>query len=77
MKTTNYSSWVVQTRALQIQDGGWPTSSKMSKNRHTAWPIAAKFGAVTHFDPLIAFPPLKFGHLKIQDGGWTAAILKN
>jgi len=41
---------------LKIQDGGWRHPEK-SKNCHisaTVWPIAAKFGVVTHFGPLDA-----------------------
>jgi len=57
INTSKYSSWVDQTRTKQTQDGERPLFWKKSKNRRisaTAWPIATKFGRVTHIGPLHA-----------------------
>jgi len=63
---------VVPTQALQIQDGGRPSSCKKEKNRHISAAIQPKltqFGTMMHFEPLDRPNRQKFEILQIQDGG--------
>jgi len=57
IKTTTCSSWVAQTRAQQIQDGGGRRLEK-SKSRYisaTDWPILTKFGMMMQLERLHPF----------------------
>ena len=71
IETTKYSSWLVQIRARQIQDGGRPPFWKTVKSRylHTIWPILTKFYAywksnmaaaaiLDHFDQNCCISPM-------------------
>ena len=52
LKTTKCSSWVVQIRPRQIQDGGRPPFWKKTLNRHISaavWPIFMKFGKLAPY----------------------------
>jgi len=71
IETTKYSSWLVQIRARQIQDGGRPPFEKLL-NRDistTIWPILTKFYAYSksnmaaaaildHFDQNCCISPM-------------------
>jgi len=71
IKTTKCSSWVVQTCASQIQDGGRPP---FWKNRHICATrlIATKFSTVTQFGPL---DRSEFRRLKIRKHGLLLGIM--
>ena len=69
-KTTKCPSWVVQTRASQIQDGGWPPSWKNRKV--TISQLLADRYEIWYDDmvwPIEPFRCYNFQIFKIQDGG--------
>ena len=76
------TSWMVQKRGKEIQDGGRPPFKKKSKNREisaTIGPMLTKFSVVMHFahhPPWTYSQPLIFPEFK--NPRWPpAAILKN